>query len=76
MGRGVAPHFPPLTEQRRIVAKVEQLMALVDALETQLTAARATAANLLTALVRRTDLAGCRRARRSVKMTSSDALLL
>ena len=51
MGRGVAPHFPPLTEQRRIVAKVEQLMALVDALETQLAAARATAANLLSALV-------------------------
>jgi type I restriction enzyme S subunit len=42
---------PPLAEQRRIVAKVEQLMALVDALETQLTASRATAANLLSALV-------------------------
>ncbi len=28
----------PLAEQRRIVAKVEQLMALVDALETQLAA--------------------------------------
>lgn len=41
----------PLAEQRRIVAKVEQLMALVDALETQLAAARATAANLLSALV-------------------------
>jgi type I restriction enzyme S subunit len=43
--------LPPLTEQRRIVAKVEQLMALVDALETQLAASRATAANLLSALV-------------------------
>lgn len=42
---------PPLAEQRRIVAKVEQLMALVDALETQLAASRATAANLLSALV-------------------------
>ena len=42
---------PSLAEQRRIVAKVEQLMALVDALETQLAASRATAANLLTALV-------------------------
>ena len=43
--------LPPLAEQRRIVAKVEQLMALVDALETQLVASRATAANLLSALV-------------------------
>ena len=41
----------PPAEQRRIVAKVEQRMALVDALETQLAASRATAANLLTALV-------------------------
>ena len=43
--------FPPLAEQRRIVAKVEQLMALVDALETQLAASRATGASLLSALV-------------------------
>ena len=43
--------LPPLAEQRRIVAKVEQLMTLVDALETQLAASRATAANLLSALV-------------------------
>lgn len=43
--------LPPHAEQRRIVAKVEQLMALVDALETQLAASRGTAANLLSALV-------------------------
>lgn len=43
--------LPPLAEQRRIVAKVEQLMALVDALEMQLAASRATAAKLLEALV-------------------------
>ena len=43
--------LPPLAEQRRIVAKVDQLMALVDGLETQLAASRATAANLLSALV-------------------------
>ncbi len=61
-GAGI-PHFtgkalarvtfplPPLAEQRRIVAKVEQLMALVDALETQLAASRTTAENLLTSLV-------------------------
>lgn len=42
---------PPLAEQRRIVAKVEQLMALVDTLEQQLATARSTASNLLTALV-------------------------
>ena len=35
--------LPPLAEQRRIVAKVDQLMALVAELETQLAASRATA---------------------------------
>ena len=48
---------PSLAEQRRIVAKVEQLMALVDALETQLAASRATAKNLLDALV--AELTSC-----------------
>ncbi|MCF8004295.1 MAG: hypothetical protein K9L32_08825 [Chromatiaceae bacterium] len=41
----------PIAEQRRIVAKVDQLMVLVDQLEAQLTASRTTAANLLSALV-------------------------
>jgi type I restriction enzyme S subunit len=40
-----------LAEQRRIVAEVEQRMAWVDALETQLAASHATAVNLLSALV-------------------------
>lgn len=39
--------LPPLLGQRRIVAKVDQLMDLVDGLETQLAAFRATAKNLL-----------------------------
>ena len=43
--------LPPLAEQRRIVAKVDQLMALVDQLEAQLTASRATATKLLEAIV-------------------------
>jgi type I restriction enzyme S subunit len=43
--------LPPLAEQRRIVAKVDQLMALVDQLETQLAASRSTAKNLLDAVV-------------------------
>ena len=41
----------PFTQQRRIVAKVEQLMALVDDLEAQLTASRTTGADLMEAVV-------------------------
>jgi type I restriction enzyme S subunit len=43
--------IPPLGEQSRIVAKVDQLMALVDELETQLAASRTTAARVLDAIV-------------------------
>ena len=43
--------LPPLPEQRRIVAKVDRLMALVDQLEAQLADSRATGANLLEAVV-------------------------
>lgn len=42
---------PPLAEQRRIVAKVEQLMALEDALETKLAASRTIGADLMEAVV-------------------------
>lgn len=43
--------LPPLAEQRRIVAKVEQLMALVDALEKQLLESRERGAKLMEALL-------------------------
>lgn len=43
--------LPPLAAQRRIVAKVDQLMALVDELEALLAASRAIARNLFEALV-------------------------
>jgi type I restriction enzyme S subunit len=49
--RSTLAPIPPLAEQRRIVAKVDQLMALVDQLETQLTASRATAKKLMEAVV-------------------------
>jgi type I restriction enzyme S subunit len=41
----------PFAEQRRIVAKVDQLMTLVDELESQLAASRETGARLLDAIV-------------------------
>jgi len=49
--RSVPIPLPPLAEQRRIVAKGYELMALVDELETQLAASRADAEKLLSALV-------------------------
>lgn len=47
----IAVPVPPLAEQRRIVAKVDQLMALVDELEAQLAASRTTGASLMEAVV-------------------------
>ena len=49
--KSFAVPVPPIAEQHRIVAKVNQLMALVDEMETQLDASRSTATNLLQALV-------------------------
>jgi type I restriction enzyme S subunit len=43
--------LPPLAEQRRIVAKVDQLIALVDQLETQLATSQATGSNLIDVIV-------------------------
>jgi len=42
---------PPIAEQRRIVAKVDELMALCDQLETSLTSADETRKKLLDALL-------------------------
>ena len=47
----VALRLPSLEEQTRIVAKVDQLMALVDQLEGQLATSRATGDRLLEASV-------------------------
>jgi type I restriction enzyme S subunit len=49
--REFAIPVPPLAEQHRIVAKVEQLMTLVHALEAYLATSRAIATNLLSSLV-------------------------
>jgi type I restriction enzyme S subunit len=49
---------PPLAEQRRIVAKVDELMALVDRLEAQLAAARSAAERLMEAVVSELTHAG------------------
>ncbi len=48
---GVPVPLPPLAEQHRIVAKVDELMALLDRLEAALTAADTTRARLFEALL-------------------------
>lgn len=48
--------IPPFAEQRRIISKVSELMALVEALEQQLATSRATAEKLLTTLVGRLQI--------------------
>ena len=49
--REVPVAVPPLTEQKRIVAKVDQLMTLCDELEAKLHQSQTDADNLLTAIV-------------------------
>jgi type I restriction enzyme S subunit len=48
---GIPIALPPLVEQRRIIAKVDQIMCLVDQLEDQLTASHTTAEKLVEAMV-------------------------
>ena len=53
-GKGLSSYafpLPPLAEQHRIVAKVDELMALCDRLEASLAAAAATRRRLLDALL-------------------------
>jgi len=50
--------LPPLAEQRRIVAKVDQLMALVDELERQQDESRKKATNFLDAIVQEVTSGG------------------
>lgn len=50
LGSCVFP-LPPLAEQHRIAAKVDQLMVLVNQMETQLAYSCATTNNILEALV-------------------------
>jgi len=52
--------LPPLAEQRRIVATVDQLMALVDQWEAQLAASRIAAATLMEAVVAKLTEVGMR----------------
>jgi len=49
--RNASTPLPPLTEQHRIVAKVDQLMALCDQFKTLLTQAHQINDQLVTALV-------------------------
>jgi type I restriction enzyme S subunit len=54
----IAVPVPPLAEQRRIVAKVDQLMALVDDLERQQEASLENASKLLDAIVQEMTSSG------------------
>lgn len=48
---GISANFAPLFEQHRLVAKVDQLMALCDMLEQQINAASNKQTGLLNALI-------------------------
>ncbi len=52
-GLNVTPIIPPLTEQHRIVAKVDELMSLCDRLKSGLQTAQETQLNLADSLVKK-----------------------
>ena len=58
--------LPPLAEQKRIVAKVDQLMTLCDDLDTKLQQAQTDADNLLTAIVHELTWIGANRQEESL----------
>ena len=49
--RGIVVPLPPLAEQRRIVARVDQLMTLCDELEAKLAQSQTDGAKLMEAVV-------------------------
>ena len=49
--RSLSIHLPPLAEQRRIVAKIDELMALCDRLEASLAAGNDSRSRLLDAVL-------------------------
>jgi restriction endonuclease S subunit len=67
---------PPLAEQRRIVAKVDELMAICDRLEAQLTTGQTEANRLLEAVLYRAlnDTSGAAPQSRNVKQNMIKAL--
>jgi len=62
--RGCPVPFPPLPEQHRIVAKVDELMALCDQLEAQLTTTQTDSRRLLEAVLRDALAGGANRGSR------------
>lgn len=67
--------LPPLAEQRRLAAKVDRLLALVDQLEAHLAVCRSTATELMTAMIEELTEARMLSASASPKNALGDGLL-